>query len=157
MEQSQINFRKGDGLPLVDIQRDFAPATKLAVAGADDIVPVLNNWLAAALKNKIPVYASRDWHPKRHPSFKEEGGLWPPHRIADSEGTKFHPELQLPESTVTIPKGVRFDQDQKSVFDQTEFAVQLQPDNIERLRVGDHALEVCVLASVMDGLREDLP
>ena len=102
----------------------------------------------------MPVYASRDRHPLHHLSFIEQGGDWPPHCIADTEGAFFHPELLLPDSTVIITKGVRFDQDQNSVFDQTGFATQLRRDGIKRLWVGGLALDVCVLAAVMDGLQE---
>lgn len=99
------------------------------------------------------VYASRDWHPIRHPSFREEGGDWPPHCLADSDGARFHPGLRLPESTVIITKGVRFDQDQYSVFTETGFVALLQRDKVQRLWVGGLALDVCVKASVLDALK----
>jgi nicotinamidase/pyrazinamidase len=61
----------------------------------------------------IPVYASRDWHPRTHPSFEERGGggKWPPHCVQDSDEAKFHPELELPGDAIKVTKGVRFDQD----------------------------------------------
>jgi nicotinamidase/pyrazinamidase len=147
---------KNYALLLVDVQRDFCSGGKLAVPGADEIVPLLNRWVKAAARKNIPIYASRDWHPRRHPSFREEGGPWPPHCLADSEGAAFHPDLQLPDSLVLITKGVRFDQDQNSVFDQTGFAAQLRRDAITSLWVGGLALDVCVRASVMDALLEGL-
>lgn len=154
MEKIGDRLQKGDGLLLVDVQRDFCSGGSLAVAGADEIVPVLNRWIEAAEKKNIPVYASRDWHPLRHISFKDQGGKWPPHCVADTAGAHFHPDLHLPVSTVIITKGVRFDQDQNSVFDQTGFASQVRRDKVARLWVGGLALDVCVLASVTDGLRE---
>jgi nicotinamidase/pyrazinamidase len=154
MEPLHPEFRKGDGLLLVDVQQDFCAGGRLAVEGADEIVPLLNRWIEAAVLDGIPVYASRDWHPVRHLSFRDQGGQWPPHCLADSDGARFHPDLRLPESAVIITKGVRFDQDQNSVFDQTGFAHQLRHDGIKRLWVGGLALDVCVLASVMDGLAE---
>ena len=48
---------------------------------------------------------------------------------------------------------VRFDHDQNSVFDETGFERQLQRDRVKRLWVGGLALDVCVLASVLDGLK----
>ena len=53
-----------------------------------------------------------------------------------------------------MTKGVRFDQDQNSAFDQTGLAVQLRKDGIRRLWVAGLAEDVCVLATVLDGLRE---
>ncbi len=49
-----------------------------------------------------------------------------------------------------ITKGVRFDQDQNSVFDQTGFDRQLERDGVKRLWVGGLAQDVCVSASVLD-------
>jgi nicotinamidase/pyrazinamidase len=60
----------------------------------------------------------------------------------------------LPDSTVIVTKGVRFDQDQYSAFDQTGLAVQLRKDGISRLWVAGLAEDVCVLATVLDGCRE---
>jgi len=152
---SKTRFEKGDGLLLVDVQQDFCPGGALAVEEGDAIVPVLNHWLASAADFNAPVYASRDWHPLHHVSFAERGGTWPPHCIQDSDGARFHPKLNLPGNTVKITKGVRFDQDQNSVFDQTGFAVQLRDDGVKRLYVGGLALDVCVLASVMDAVKEE--
>jgi nicotinamidase/pyrazinamidase len=154
MPRPEELLKPGDGLLIVDLQKDFCPGGALPIEEGDRVVPVLNRWIEAAEKRGIPVYASRDWHPTRHMSFKEKGGLWPEHCLQDSEGARFHPELHLPEGTVLITKGVRFDQDQNSVFDQTGFSHQLRLDGVQRLWVGGLAEDVCVLASVLDGRRE---
>jgi nicotinamidase/pyrazinamidase len=154
MVQREKMMHEGDGLLVIDVQIDFCPGGRLAIEEGDRIVPVLNEWIKAAVARGIPVYASRDWHPRRHPSFTDEGGQWPPHCIEDSPGAAFHPDLQLPETAVLITKGVRFDQDQNSVFDETGFAVQLRRDGISRLWVGGLAMDVCVLASVLDARQE---
>lgn len=154
METFIEQLQPGDGLLVVDVQRDFCAGGSLAVPAADEIVPAINGTIGAAVEKGIPVYASRDWHPRRHVSFKDQGGDWPPHCLADTDGARFHPDLRLPDSTVIITKGVRFDQDQNSVFDQTGFDVQLRRDGVRRLWVGGLALDVCVLASVLDALRE---
>ena len=54
-----------------------------------------------------------------HLSFQPHGGMWPPHCIQDTPGAGFHPDLRLPWVVVVVTKGVRFDQDQNSAFDQT--------------------------------------
>lgn len=151
MTLTDETFRPGDALIIVDVQKDFCPGGALAIDGGDKVIPVLNRWIDAATAANGPIYASRDWHPADHISFKQRGGLWPPHCIQDSDGARFHPELQLPEPTVKITKGVRFDQDQNSVFDQTGLATRLHQDGIKRLFVGGLAEDVCVLASVLDG------
>jgi len=60
MTTSTWQLRQGDGLLLVDVQRDFCTGGSLAVQDADDIVPVLNAWIGTAVKENIPVYASWD-------------------------------------------------------------------------------------------------
>ena len=146
-------LQEGDGLLIVDVQNDFCPGGALPIIEGDRIVPVLNQWIEAAEKRGIPVYASRDFHPVRHVSFKDQGGQWPPHCIEDSEGAAFHPELKLPDHVVKITKGVRFDQDQLSLFNQTGFAEQLQRDGVKRIWIGGLAQDVCVLETVLDALK----
>jgi nicotinamidase/pyrazinamidase len=152
MDEMRKNVAQGDALLLIDVQRDFCAGGALEVQDADSIVLVLNGCIEIAVERDLPVYASRDWHPLRHVSFREQGGDWPPHCLADSEGALFHPDLAVPDNTVLITKGVRFDQDQNSVFDQTGFARQLRRDEVLRLWVGGLALDVCVLASVLDAV-----
>ena len=144
----RITFQDGDALLMVDIQNDFCPGGALAVENGDLILAAANAWLAQARQQNVPVYASRDWHPEGHPSFADQGGDWPPHCLQDSEGARFHPDLVLPPDTVLVTKGVRFDQDQTSVFDNTGLAVHLKQQGVRRLFVGGLALDVCVTDSV---------
>lgn len=153
MAEALHYLQKGDALLIVDVQRDFCPGGALPIEDGDKIVPVLNRWIEAARAKGIPIYASRDWHPIQHMSFKEQGGDWPPHCVQDSDGATFHPDLMLPHDTAKVTKGVRFDQDQYSVFDQTGLAGQLKRDGAKRLWVGGLAQDVCVLESVLDARR----
>jgi nicotinamidase/pyrazinamidase len=143
----------GDGLLIIDVQLDLCPGGALPVPAGHAVVPVLNEWLAASVAKRIPVYASRDWHPLNHPSFLERDGQWPPHCIQETPGARFHPDLHLPANALIITKGVRFDRDQYSVFDQTGLLQQLEYDQIKRLWVGGLAQDVGVLASVLEARR----
>ena len=147
-------LREGDALIIVDVQKDFCEGGALAIAGGNATVPVLNRWIAAAEAAEVPVYASRDWHPLRHPSFVAFGGKWPVHCLQDTEGAQFHDDLALPSSAVIVTKGVRFDRDQNSAFDGTGFAAELRRSGIRRLWVGGLAQDVCVCATVLDARRE---
>ena len=147
-------LHRGDALIIVDVQKDFCPGGALPIEDGDIIVPILNHWIDTALAKDVPVYISRDWHPLNHLSFKQYGGLWPPHCVQDSDGARFHPDLKVPEAAIKVTKGVRFDQDQNSVFDQTGLADQLRYDGVQRLFVGGLAEDVCVLATVLDGCEE---
>ena len=62
-----------DALLLVDVQNDFCPGGALAVTDGDAVVPVLNEWIAAAGESGALVIASRDWHPADHVSFAAQG------------------------------------------------------------------------------------
>jgi nicotinamidase/pyrazinamidase len=148
-------FQPGDALLIVDVQNDFCPDGALPIEKGNEVVPVLNRWIAAAITACIPIYASRDWHPVTHLSFQQQGGPWPAHCLQDSEGGQFHPELRLPASVIKITKGVRFDQDQNSVFDATGLSSELHSRGIRRLWVGGLAEDVCVLASVLDARRNN--
>jgi nicotinamidase/pyrazinamidase len=150
MAEPGQSFQKGDALLIVDVQKDFCPGGALPIEDADKVVPILNQWIKAAREKGIPIYASRDWHPIQHMSFQGQGGKWPPHCMQDSDGAMFHPDLDLPDDVVKITKGVRFDHDQYSVFDQSGLADQLKRDAVKHLWVGGLAQDVCVLESVLD-------
>lgn len=154
MSRIEEILHRGDALIIVDVQKDFCPGGALPIKDGDKIVPILNRWIETAMAKGVPVYISRDWHPINHLSFKQRGGPWPPHCIQDSDGARFHPDLRVPESAIKVTKGVRFDQDQNSVFDQTGLAEQLRYDGVRRLFVGGLAEDVCVLATVLDGCQE---
>lgn len=153
MLDSIDSLQEGDGLLLVDVQNDFCPGGALPIEEGDKVIPVLNQWIEAAQAKGIPIYASRDWHPVQHMSFEGYGGKWPPHCIQDADGAAFHPKLKLPDKVVKITKGVRFDQDQNSAFDQTGLAEQLTREGVRHLWIGGLAIDVCVLATVLDARR----
>jgi len=146
-------FEKGDLLLVIDVQQDFCPGGALPIAGGDRVVPVLNAWIRAARDSGTPIYLSRDWHPQHHLSFRESGGPWPVHCLQDSDGARFHPELEIGDEAVIVTKGTRFDQDQNSAFDQTGLADWLQRQQVRRIYVGGLAQDVCVLATVLDGCK----
>jgi nicotinamidase/pyrazinamidase len=143
-------LERGDALVIVDVQNDFCPGGALPIEQGDQVIPVLNEWIAAAVFARVPICASRDWHPLGHVSFRESGGPWPVHCLQDSEGARFRADLRLPESTIIVTKGVRFDRDQNSAFDETGLGVHLKGRGIRRLWVGGLAEDVCVLATVLD-------
>jgi nicotinamidase/pyrazinamidase len=142
-----------DALLVVDVQIDFCPGGALPIPRGDEVVPVLSRWIAEAAQAGVPVYASRDWHPRHHVSFTGSGGQWPPHCLQDSDGARFHPDLRLPASAVIVTKGVRFDRDQYSAFDETGLAIEMRARGVQRLWVGGLAQDVCVRATVLDARR----
>ncbi|MGD8369879.1 MAG: isochorismatase family protein [Desulfobacterales bacterium] len=154
MTSERFSFQKGDALVIVDVQNDFLPGGALPIDKGDEVIPVINRYVEKARNAGVPVFASRDWHPAGHISFQEQGGKWPPHCLQDTEGAAFSASLSLPDDAVVVTKGVRFDQDQNSAFDQTGLAVRLKQDGVTRLVVAGLAQDVCVLATVIDARRE---
>lgn len=143
----------GDALIVVDVQNDFLPGGALGVAHGDQVIPVLNRWIAAFVHRCLPVFATRDWHPPNHCSFRIHGGAWPVHCVIDSPGAQFASGLQLPSSARVISKESAPDLEAYSGFERTDLERQLRSLSVERLFVGGLATDYCVLNTVKGGLR----
>ncbi|NJO55415.1 MAG: isochorismatase family protein, partial [Rhodospirillales bacterium] len=105
---------------------------------------------------RLPIYASRDWHPHTHPSFEAHDGPWPAHCVQDTPGAAFHPDLRLPDTAVVVTKGTRFDEDQLSAFHHTGLAADMRRRGIRRVWLGGLALDACIEATALDARREGL-
>jgi nicotinamidase/pyrazinamidase len=137
---------------VVDVQNDFLPGGALAVADGDAVVPVLNRCLAMWRARGLPVFATRDWHPPGHVSFRERGGPWPPHCVAGSPGAAFAPALALGPESVVVSKGTTADRDAYSGFEGTDLDGRLRARGVRRVFVGGLATDYCVLNTVRDAL-----
>jgi nicotinamidase/pyrazinamidase len=142
----------GDALLVTDVQNDFLPGGRLAVPGGDAVVPPLNRCIAAWQARGLPVFASRDWHPAGHCSFREQGGPWPVHCVAGSAGAAFAPGLRLPASAIVISKATRADREAYSAFEGTDLAERLRALGVRRIFVGGLATDYCILNTVRDAL-----
>ena len=151
---SSIQLQTGDALIAVDVQNDFLPGGSLAVPDGDAVVPALNRYLAAFAARALPVYATRDWHPPNHCSFREQGGIWPPHCVAATRGAEFADELALPQAAVVISKAATPTADAYSGFGGTELGAHLRAGRVARLFIGGLATDYCVLNTVRDALAE---
>lgn len=140
----------GDALLVVDVQNDFLPGGSLAVPDGDAVVPVINRCLALFSQKELPVYASRDWHPVNHCSFRAQGGPWPPHCVADTHGAEFASNLDLPADAVIISKADTPEKDAYSAFGDTDLGLCLKAVDVRRLFVGGLATDYCVLNTVKD-------
>jgi nicotinamidase/pyrazinamidase len=151
-------LRPGAALLVVDVQNDFCPGGALAVPNGDRVVPILNRCLADAARHGVRVYASRDWHPAVSDHFAAYGGPWPPHCVQNTAGAAFHPDLQLPSSTIVITKGDDPHQHGYSAFDGhtpegRSLLEDLRAHGIEEVFIGGLATDYCVRESVMDARR----
>ena len=105
-------------LIVIDVQNDFCPGGRLAVAGGNEIVPLVNG-LADSFNH---VVLTQDWHPADHSSFASqhagaapfstvtmpygEQTLWPDHCVTGSEGAAFHKRLAVNRCRTHHPQGL---------------------------------------------------
>jgi nicotinamidase/pyrazinamidase len=148
-----------DALVIVDPQIDFCPGGALPVVDGDKIMPVLNQYIGKFRQAGMPIFLTRDWHPKKTSHFSTGGGPWPPHCIQGTQGAQFHPHLKLPLKVVIVSAGMGSDEDGYSGFlgrdDQgAKLADLLRQRGVERIFVGGLATDYCVKHTVIDGLKE---
>ncbi len=140
----------GDVLLVVDVQYDFLPGGALGILRGDEIIPALNRCIALFAEKKLPVYASRDWHPRDHCSFNAQGGPWPPHGVAGTHGAEFSSQLVLPPDAQVISKADRRDREAYSVFGGTDLDRRLRIAGVRRIFIGGLATDYCVLNTARD-------
>lgn len=150
-----------DALIIIDVQNDFCPGGSLAVTGGDEVVPVLNQYIVQFIQAKLPIFATRDWHPENSRHFKIHGGLWPPHCIQGTKGAEFRADLALPPEAVIVSAGVAPDEDGYSGFEGRDkngvgLADLLRASGVERIFVGGLATDYCVKETVLDALKQGL-
>jgi len=141
-----------DALIIVDVQNDFLPGGNLAVPDGNAVITPINQYIESFHSRGLPVYATRDWHTQEHCSFKQQGGIWPPHCIAGTRGAEFSENLNLPSDTIIISKATTSDKDAYSGFEGTTLNQQLREKGIKRLFIGGLATDYCVLNTVKDAL-----
>lgn len=156
-------------LLVIDVQNDFCPGGALAVAGGDEILPVVHE-LAPHFEH---VLLTQDWHPAGHHSFASSHAgkapfetvelaygtqiLWPDHCVQDTPGAAFHPDLHLPQAELILRKGFRRAIDSYSAFFEndrqtpTGLAGYLRERGIDTLYLAGLATDFCVKYSALDG------
>jgi nicotinamidase/pyrazinamidase len=148
----RYELQPGDTLLVTDIQNDFLSGGSLAVSGGDEVVPVLNRYIDIFVTRNLPVFATRDWHPEHHCSFRAQGGPWPPHCIVGTHGADFAAALRLPPSAVIISKATTPEHDAYSSFLRTDLDRQLRDAGIRRIFIGGLTTDYCVATEEMIAL-----
>jgi nicotinamidase/pyrazinamidase len=141
-----------EALVIVDFQNDFTPGGALAVPEGDVVAEHLNELIASGGFDLV--VATRDWHPPNHSSFAQEGGPWPAHCVADTEGAQLNPALDAAKVDVIVDKGTDPVTEGYSGFDGTDLASLLRERGIDKLTVAGLATDYCVRATALDALRE---
>jgi nicotinamidase/pyrazinamidase len=163
-----LDISPRDVLIVVDVQYDFLPGGSLAVAGGDEIVPLINT-LAKRFTN---VVLTQDWHPANHISFASQHAgksafetielpygqqvLWPDHCVWNTQGAEISRDLDIPQAQLIIRKGYNGQIDSYSGFQEadrqttTGLAGYLNERDIERLYIVGLATDFCVGWTAID-------
>ncbi|MEJ6785718.1 bifunctional nicotinamidase/pyrazinamidase [Aminobacter sp. Piv2-1] len=163
-----------DALIVVDLQNDFCPGGALAVAGGDEIVPLVND----LIRHTEHVLLTQDWHPAGHSSFASSHPgrqafesidmpygpqtLWPDHCIQGSKGADFHTGLAWSKAELVIRKGFRPGIDSYSAFFEndrltpTGLAGYLRERGIGAVTLVGLATDFCVAYSALDAVKQGL-
>ncbi|QDL91530.1 bifunctional nicotinamidase/pyrazinamidase [Paroceanicella profunda] len=157
-------------LLMIDIQTDFCPGGALAVAGGDEVVPLVNR-----LQDAYPVRVlTQDWHPAGHSSFaaSHPGAepfslvemsygpqvLWPTHCVQGTAGAEFHPDLRR-DADLVLRKGFRPGIDSYSAFFENDHETPtglggyLRERGVEAVALCGLATDFCVKFSALDAIR----
>ena len=160
-----------EALIVIDLQNDFCPGGALAVAGGDEIVPLVND----LIRRSEHVILTQDWHPAGHSSFASSHPgkqafetiempygpqtLWPDHCVQGTAGAAFHPDLATQRAELVIRKGFRAAIDSYSAFFEndrktpTGLAGYLRERGLQRVVMAGLATDYCVQYSALDARR----
>lgn len=149
----KVEVDKESALVIVDVQNDFLPGGALPVPKGDEAIPALNRYIEVFAKVGAPIFATRDWHPPDHVSFKSRGGPWPPHCVQGTRGAEFHPDLALPKDAIIISKASSPNAEAYSGFEGTRLGEKLKELGVKKVFVGGLATDYCVKNTVLDALK----
>jgi len=160
----------GEVLLVIDVQNDFCPGGRLAVARGDEVVPVINR-LARDYRH---VVLTQDWHPEGHSSFASSHPgkasfseiampygpqtLWPDHCIWETGGAEFHKGLDIPHAELILRKGFHKEIDSYSAFFEndrrtpTGLLGYLRERQFKRVVCAGLAFDYCVRYSAEDAV-----
>lgn len=158
-------------LIVVDIQNDFCPGGALAVAGGDEIIPLVNKMIA----DNEHVILTQDWHCSGHSSFASSHDdmlpfatiqmpygaqtLWPDHCVQGTSGADFHSDIEWNKAELLVRKGFRQNIDSYSAFFENDHITPtglggyLKERSISDLTLVGLALDFCVAYSALDARR----
>jgi nicotinamidase/pyrazinamidase len=157
-----------DVLLVIDVQNDFCPGGRLAVADGAQVVEPIQR----AARRFEHVILTQDWHPAGHLSFASAHPgkqpyetiplsygpqtLWPDHCVQGSAGANFVNSLALPQAELILRKGFRRQIDSYSAFFEndkltsTGLAGYLRERGLKKVFCAGLAYDFCVGYSALD-------
>ncbi|GAA1127802.1 isochorismatase family protein [Arthrobacter flavus] len=95
-------------LIIVDVQNDFCEGGSLAVDGGADVAAQVSELIDERGGEFDHIVATQDWHIDPGAHFSETPDFlhsWPVHCVADSKGSRFHPDLETENVEAVFRKG----------------------------------------------------
>ena len=158
----------------IDLQNDFIPGGALAVAGGNEVVPLIN----ALAKSFVHVVLTQDWHPAGHSSFASahpgaklfdvtrmpygDQVLWPDHCVQGGSGAALHADVAIDHAMLILRKGCNPSVDSYSAFFEadsttpTGLSGYLAERGIRRVYVAGLATDYSVAFTALDARRVGL-
>ncbi|HKE66213.1 MAG TPA: isochorismatase family protein [Micromonosporaceae bacterium] len=146
-------------LIIVDVQNDFCEGGSLAIVGGADVAARISNLLADPERDWTHVVATKDHHvdPGAHfgdpPDFLDS---WPPHCVAGTAGSEFHPALDTDRIEAVFVKG-----EHAAAYSGFEgrtgsigLAAWLRMHDVTDVDIVGLATDYCVRTTAVDAVKE---
>jgi nicotinamidase/pyrazinamidase len=146
-------------LIIVDVQNDFCEGGSLAVTGGAAVARAISEHIADDARHYGHVVATKDFHidPGAHFSnHPDYAATWPPHCVAGTPGSEFHPGLDTGPVEAVFRKGAHaaaysgFEGTDES---GTPLADWLRVRGVDEVDVVGIATDYCVHATAADAAR----
>lgn len=146
-------------LMIIDCQYDFLDGGNLGVDGSKEIINRFIEYIREHYKEYYAIYFTVDWHTPLHCSFKENGGIWPPHCIQHSHGAAiYQPLLDVMNDNkidyTILTKGIKEDHEEYSIFKNSISSTYLKAVNnaekIDEVDFAGIAYDYCLKDSAVD-------
>jgi nicotinamidase/pyrazinamidase len=148
-------------LIVVDVQNDFCEGGSLAVTGGTAVARAISEWLAGD-HGYAHVVATKDFHidPGSHFSdHPDYAASWPPHCVAGTNGSDFHPDLDTDAMEAVFRKGqhaAAYSGFEGADEAGTSLADWLRARGVDEVDVAGLTTDYCVHATATDAARAGL-
>ncbi|MCH6469772.1 isochorismatase family protein [Sinomonas terrae] len=156
-------------LIIIDVQNDFCEGGSLAVDGGAAVAARLTDYVARHGNEYGAIVTTQDWHIQPGAHFSETPDYvdsWPPHCVAGTQGSSFHPSLDVSSVDAMFRKGqyaaaysgfeghlAQAGDAQGSSDDSPALDEWLAKREVTDVDVAGIATDYCVRATALDAVR----
>jgi nicotinamidase/pyrazinamidase len=144
-------------LIIVDVQNDFCEGGSLPVAGGAAVARAISRYLAGG-PGYAHVVATKDFHMDPGSHFSDHpdyAASWPPHCVADTAGSEFHPGLDTSAFEAVFRKGqhaAAYSGFEGQDDEGTPLADWLRRGGVSEVDIAGLATDYCVRATAADAI-----